>query len=50
MDEAVEEEVYPADESKSAKLDRIVNYYLDENETLNLRRLGAKRVGSPSSI
>ena len=46
----MEEEAYPANESKSAKLDRLVNYYLDENETLDLRRLGAKHGVSPSSI
>lgn len=37
-------------ESKTAKLDRIVNDYLDENQTLDLRRLGTFHGVSPSSI
>jgi hypothetical protein len=45
-----DDEVYREEESKTAKLDRIVNDYLDENETLDLRRLGAKHSVSPSSI
>jgi hypothetical protein len=45
-----DDEVYREEESKTAKLDRIVNDYLDENETLDLRRLGAKHGVSPSSI
>jgi hypothetical protein len=45
-----DDEVYREEESKTAKLDRIVNDYLDENETLDLRCLGAKHGVSPSSI